>query len=79
MCDRYFLARAFSGAGRRAEGGTDTGFPHIRPNAGLTWDEATLDRYLASPRNVVAHTIMTYGGLKGAHRANLTACLAILP
>jgi cytochrome c len=48
-------------------------------NSGLTWDEATLDRYLASPSTVVSHTTMTYGGLKDADkRANLIAYLATL-
>lgn len=46
-------------------------------NSGLTWDEATLDRYLTSPATVVPHTIMTYGGLKDADkRGNLIAYLA---
>jgi len=47
--------------------------------SGLTWDEPTLDRYLASPGTVVPHTIMTYGGLKDADkRADLIAYLATL-
>ncbi|HEY0185071.1 MAG TPA: c-type cytochrome [Rhodopila sp.] len=47
--------------------------------SGLTWDEATLDRYLTSPREVVPHTIMTYAGLKdGEKRANLIAFLTTL-
>ena len=48
-------------------------------NSGLTWDQATLDRYLTNPSAVVPHTIMTYGGLKDADkRANLIAYLASL-
>jgi cytochrome c len=48
-------------------------------NSDLTWDAATLDRYLTSPKDVVPHTIMTYGGLKDADkRANLIAYLATL-
>ena len=43
----------------------------------LTWDAATLDRYLTSPKDVVPHTIMTYTGLKDAKkRADLIAYLA---
>lgn len=65
--------------GRKA--GQVQGF-HYSPankNSGLTWDEATLDRYLASPSTVVPHTTMTYGGLKDADkRANLIAYLATL-
>ena len=33
-------------------------------NANLTWDEATLDKYLQSPRTTIPGTTMTYGGLK---------------
>jgi cytochrome c len=45
----------------------------------LTWDEATLDKYLQSPRTIVPGTIMTYGGLKDdTKRADLIAYLATL-
>jgi cytochrome c len=48
-------------------------------DSGLTWDDVTLDRYLTSPKDVVPHTIMTYGGLKDAEkRANLIAYLGSL-
>lgn len=33
-------------------------------NSGLTWNEATLDRYLNDPRGVVPGTTMSYAGLK---------------
>jgi cytochrome c len=47
--------------------------------SGLTWDAATLDRYLTSPGAVVPHTIMTYGGLQDARtRADLIAYLSTL-
>jgi len=46
---------------------------------GVTWDEATLDKYLAGPREMVPGTKMTYGGLKDdTKRANLIAYLATL-
>jgi len=46
---------------------------------GVTWDEATLDKYLAGPRAMVPGTKMTYGGLKDdTKRANLIAYLATL-
>jgi cytochrome c len=32
--------------------------------SGLTWDVATLDRYLTSPDTVVPGTLMTFPGLK---------------
>jgi cytochrome c2 len=43
----------------------------------FTWDKATLDRYLAAPRQVVPGTFMAYAGVKDAtQRANLIAYLA---
>ncbi len=46
---------------------------------GVTWDEATLDKYLAGPRAMVPGTKMTYAGLKDdTKRANLIAYLATL-
>jgi cytochrome c len=33
-------------------------------DSGLVWDEATLKRFIASPRDVVAHTKMQFAGLK---------------
>jgi cytochrome c len=48
-------------------------------DAHLTWDEATLDKYLESPRTVVPGTKMTYAGLKDpTKRADLIAYLATL-
>jgi cytochrome c2 len=61
--------------------GQQPGFHYSPANkdSGLTWDEATLDRYLTSPGTVVPHTTMTYGGLKDAgKRADLIAYLATL-
>ena len=47
--------------------------------SGLTWDPQTLDRYLASPKEVVPGTLMTYPGLKDPkRRADLIAYLATL-
>ncbi len=46
---------------------------------GVTWDEATLDKYLTGPRVMVPGTKMTYAGLKDdTKRANLIAYLATL-
>jgi len=45
-------------------------------DAKLTWDEATLDQYLASPRAVVPGTAMSFAGLPSAEdRADLIAWL----
>jgi cytochrome c len=35
-------------------------------NSGLTWNAATLDRFLADPKGVVPGTKMTFPGLKDA-------------
>lgn len=44
--------------------------------SGLVWDEATLDRFLAAPREAVPGTKMTYAGVKdAAERADLIAYL----
>ena len=62
--------------GRKA--GTVPGFdysPAMRRSK-LTWDESTLDRFLADPPKVVPGTTMTYAGVKDAgERADLIAYL----
>src|SRR5579871_4998001 len=65
--------------GRKA--GSVPGFHYSAANehSGLTWDEATLDKYLQSPKTVVSGTTMTYAGLKDDQkRADLIAYLATL-
>lgn len=66
----------FGVVGRPA--GQAPGFAYSAANksSGLTWDAATLDRYLTAPREVMPHTLMSYGGLKDpVRRANLIAYL----
>lgn len=61
-----------------AKAGHEPKFAYSTPmrNSGLTWDEATLDRYLKNPREVVPGTKMAYAGLKDdAKRAELIAWL----
>jgi cytochrome c2 len=61
--------------------GAVPGFHYSTANqsANLTWDQATLDKYLQSPRTVIPGTIMTYAGLKDdTKRADLIAYLATL-
>lgn len=61
-----------------AKAGHEPAFAYSTPmrNSGLTWDEATLDRYLKNPREVVPGTKMAYAGLKDdAKRAELVAWL----
>ncbi len=69
----------FGVVGRQS--GTASGY-HYSPgmtNSHLTWDAATLDRYLENPRGVVPGTLMAYVGLKDPkQRADLTAYLATL-
>jgi cytochrome c len=45
-------------------------------NANVTWDEATLDKYLTNPRKMVPGTKMIFPGLpKAEDRANVIAYL----
>lgn len=41
-------------------------FSTAMKNSGLTWDEATLDRYLAAPMKVVPGTKMAFAGMADA-------------
>ena len=69
----------FGIVGRHA--GQIEGFHYSAANRGsnLTWDAATLDKYLTNPKSVVPGTIMTYTGLKDdAKRADIIAYLATL-
>jgi cytochrome c len=46
---------------------------------GVTWDAATLDKYLTNPRAMVPDATMIYAGLKNdAERADLIAYLETL-
>lgn len=61
--------------------GSESGYHYSPANkdAKLTWDAATLDKYLESPKAVIPGTTMTYGGLKDpTKRADLIAYLATL-
>ena len=69
----------FGVVGRKT--GSVPGYSYSPANekAQLTWDDATLDKYLEAPRAVVPGTKMTYGGLKDAtKRADLIAYLDTL-
>lgn len=69
----------FGVVGRQS--GTAPGY-HFSPamsGAHLTWDQATLNRYLENPRGVVPGTLMAYVGIKDPkQRADLAAYLATL-
>jgi cytochrome c len=63
--------------GRPAGSVPDFHYTAANKDSGLTWDAATLDRYLQAPRTVVPGTTMTYAGLKNdTQRADLIAYLA---
>ena len=69
----------FGVVGRRS--GSVPGFNYTADHKKLdvTWDAATLDKYLANPRAMVPDTSMIYAGLKdNAERADLVAYLATL-
>ena len=69
----------FAVVGRKA--GSESGFNYsdADKNSGLTWDQATLDKYLADPRGTVPGTKMTYAGVKNdEQRRDLIAYLATL-
>lgn len=62
--------------GRRA--GSVPGYPYSKAMtaSGLTWDEATLDRFLENPLKALPGTKMAYAGVKEpAARADLIAYL----
>ncbi len=62
--------------GRKA--GTAEGYKYSKAMkaSGLTWDEATLDKFLIKPKNEVKGTKMIFGGLKkDKQRANLIGYL----
>ncbi len=61
--------------------GSVAGFRYSAANqaAKLTWDEATLNTYLTSPKALVPGTTMTFAGLKSeTQRADVIAYLATL-
>jgi cytochrome c len=69
----------FGVVGRAAGAMPDFHYTDANKNSGLTWNAATLDRYLQAPRQVVPGTAMAYAGLKNdTQRADLIAYLATI-
>ncbi|HKF72046.1 MAG TPA: cytochrome c family protein [Stellaceae bacterium] len=69
----------FGVVGRKAGGADGFHYSDGNKNSGLTWDQATLDKYLADPRATVPGTTMTYAGLKNdEQRKDIIAYLATL-
>jgi cytochrome c len=69
----------FGVVGRKA--GTAKGFRFSKAmkGSGLTWDEATLDKFLKKPKKLVKKTKMGFGGLKkDSQRADVIAYMKTL-
>jgi cytochrome c len=69
----------FGVVGRKT--GSVTGYSYSPANqaANMTWDNATLDKYLEAPRATIPGTKMTFAGVKDAgKRADLIAYLDTL-
>ena len=54
--------------GRKAGALDDFAYSDALAGSGLTWDAATLDRYLANPTGTVPGTIMASGAVEDAER-----------
>jgi cytochrome c len=63
--------------GRKAGSLGDYEYSGAMKNAGLVWDKATLDKFIANPDQVVSgHKMKPYGGLSSADdRARIVAYL----
>jgi cytochrome c len=63
--------------GRKAGSVAGYNYSTANKNSGLTWDEATLDKYLANPQEVVKGTKMIFPGIKDEEkRKDVIAYLA---
>jgi len=62
--------------GRKAGAIEDFKYSDAMKNSGFTWDEATLDKYLTSPKTAIPGNKMVFPGLtKPDDRANVIAYL----
>jgi cytochrome c2 len=69
----------FGLVGRAAGTVPDFRYSEANRTSGLTWDAATLDRYIKAPKDVVPKTTMPYPGLADdRQRADLIAYLGTL-
>jgi cytochrome c len=69
----------FNVVGRRSGGELGYQYSEANQTAGLTWDAATLDRYLADPRATIPGTKMAFAGIANEqNRRDLIAYLATL-
>lgn len=69
----------FGVVGRRTASVTGFRYSAGNQNANLKWDEATLDKYLDTPKAIVPGTAMNFSGLKEPEkRSDVIAYLATL-
>jgi cytochrome c len=63
--------------GRKSGALANYGYSYAMANAGIVWDKATLDRFIANPEGVVhGNNMQPYGGMpSAADRAKLIAYL----
>lgn len=66
-------------AGRKAAGDAKFGYSQAMRAASLTWDEATLDKFLAAPRDVVPGTTMVLATPDASERKAIIAYVLALP
>ena len=66
----------FGIVGRKAAQVKGFKYSKAMKNSGITWDEATLNKFLKKPKKLVKKTKMAFGGLKkDSQRADLIAYL----
>jgi len=69
----------FGVVGRKAGTAKDYRFSKAMKSSGLTWDEATLDKFLKKPKKLIKKTKMGFGGLKkDSQRADVIAYMKTL-
>jgi cytochrome c len=56
----------FGVVGRKAGAAEGFAYSPAMKGSGLTWDDATLDKYLADPKGFIPNNKMAFAGLKGA-------------
>ena len=69
----------FGVVGRKAGTAKGYRFSKAMKSSGLTWDEATLDKFLKKPKKLIKKTKMGFGGLKkDSQRADVIAYMKTL-
>jgi cytochrome c len=69
----------FGVVGRPAGSVADFHYSDGNKSSGMTWDQATLDRFLTAPRTTIPGTKMAFAGVKNEQqRRDLIAYLATL-